>query len=103
MQNTKWLRSRIRKFRRSKIKIERNTTSTNLLRFKKKLFERRKKIEGNETTRRRRKKKSRRLGNRVEKKRMERGRKEVDLPPRGDTAATSSINNIASWPRSFDI
>lgn len=30
-------------------------------------------------------------------------RKEVDLPPRGDTAATSSINNIASWPRSFDI
>lgn len=64
-----------------------------------------KKIEENEAKKKKKKKieEARKAKKKKEGKKWRGRRKEVDLPPRGDTAATSSINNIASWPRSFDI
>lgn len=81
------------------------TTSTNPL----KTLGKKRDGRWNETTAKGEKKEERRrLGNRKQRKekegeKNEERRKGADLPPRGDTAATSSINNIASWPRSFDI
>lgn len=99
------LKKRLFPFIREIIIITIVTTSTNPLKTLGKKRDRR----WNETTAKGEKKEERRrLGNRKQRKekeeeKNEERRKGADLPPRGDTAATSSINNIASWPRSFDI